>query len=503
MIGTQLGDYTIRRLIGRGGMARVYEGYDERLERQAAVKVIERREDQDQELTQRFFREARAIARLDHPNIVVLYQFGEVSHLYYLAMKLIDGHTLLSELKKLRQHKKFMAPATTVKMMQEIASALDYAHSRGIIHRDIKPSNIMLTDDGRAILMDFGLTMESNEDSTLGTAFGTPRYIAPEQAISSQRAVPQSDIYGLGVVLYEIATGQSPFDGESPMELALSHITNPVPLPRSVRHDLTLPVETVILKALEKRPENRWQTAGAMAEALQKAYAGIPPSVVITQAPFDPPTQMIKPTGLLESGNHTPILQAAGAASSVVAVPQRAPEVRPKRSNRLAVRLLIVILALIAIGGLTLLTIKASKSYQSDVILLPSSTPSSHLRLIYSPDSLAIYNATGHTVSLENLAFIHGTTSNRLELSRIADASGYKDFLDKQCLRLMKRTADHSAMPDVCGPQYAPISLDNPGDIFWTTRDGSDQTAIFQIKWGVQTLQTCLIILNTCEFALP
>src|SRR5262249_37316361 len=200
-----------------------------------------------------------------------------------------EGRTLLNILKRLRQQKKYLPPEQNVSIIRQMASALDYAHSKGVVHRDIKPSNIMLTEENRAILTDFGLTMQLGSESTLGTAFGTPRYISPEQAIASHKAVPQSDIYSLGVVLFEMATGQPPFDGDSPMNLALSHITNQPPAPQSLRPDLPHPVQTVILKALEKRPENRWPTATAMAEPLHKAYRNAQPNLSLTEDVLDVP----------------------------------------------------------------------------------------------------------------------------------------------------------------------------------------------------------------------
>ncbi|MFN7210433.1 MAG: serine/threonine-protein kinase [Aggregatilineales bacterium] len=232
LIGTQLGDYEIRRLIGRGGMARVYEGYDSNLERSAAIKVITPQSEDSEEMKQRFFREARAVANLHHPNIVTVYQFGQGENLYYLAMRLLEGQTLLQKLKRLRTQKKFIETDLLLSVVDDVSAALDYAHNKGVIHRDVKPSNIMIESDRRAILMDFGLLMQQGGDNTLGTAFGTPRYIAPEQAVSSDRAVPQSDIYSLGVIVYEMVTGQTPFDADSAMSLALLHISTPPPPPR-------------------------------------------------------------------------------------------------------------------------------------------------------------------------------------------------------------------------------------------------------------------------------
>src|SRR5258708_24644533 len=155
LMGMQLGDYTIQTLVGRGGMANVYEALDEKLGRKAAVKVMRIEHDHDDELTQRFIREARAAANLDHPNIVSVYQFGEGPHLYYIAMKLIEGRTLLNILKRLRQQKKFLEPRQVQTIIEQIAAARDYGHSRGVGHRAVKPSSIMLTVINRALLPDF------------------------------------------------------------------------------------------------------------------------------------------------------------------------------------------------------------------------------------------------------------------------------------------------------------------------------------------------------------
>jgi serine/threonine protein kinase len=492
LVGTRLGDYEIRGLIGRGGMARVYEGYDEKLDRRAAIKVIDTHHGRDDEMTQRFFREARAIGRLDHPNIVGVYQFGESNELYYLAMKLIEGKTLLHVLKNLRKRKKYLEPEQIVKIMEQLSSALDYAHSQGIIHRDIKPSNIMLSDDDRAILMDFGLTMQADSESTLGTAFGTPRYIAPEQAISSHRAVSQSDIYSLGVVLYEMITGQAPFDNDSPMSLALSHITNPPPPPRSVRADLPELVENVVLKALEKRPENRWQTATAMVEALKKSYQGIDPGIILTNEEYDPPTILQPMTDLAVQGDTTNILQI---------VPKQAIVPRKTRSRAWWV---VIALALVSIAtflaavttALNVPTVNAANAF-------PTEIPSTRLRLIYSATSLSIYNASGKTVSLEGLFFTRGDSSKRFEMIRFddVDEQGYKRFAAGQCLRI--EAGDGSVMPHICGPQNAPLLLKSANDIFWTSPSEADPVNTFLVKFGNTTLQTCAISLNTCEFVLP
>jgi tRNA A-37 threonylcarbamoyl transferase component Bud32 len=499
LVGTRLGDYTIRALIGRGGMARVYEGVDERLGRRAAIKVMEVHHERQDEMTMRFVREARAVANLDHPNIISIYQFGEGPDLYYMAMKYVEGRTLLSILKQMRQDKKYIHSDHVLTIVTEVASALDYAHSHGVIHRDIKPSNIMLTTDNHAVLTDFGLTMQLGTDSTLGTAFGTPRYIAPEQAISSQRSVPQSDIYSLGVVLYEMATGQAPFDSDSPMSLALSHITSTPPPPQSLRPDLPHPVQMVILKALEKRPENRWQTGQAMASALHDAYQGIEPNIVLTQE------QLEVPPSLQGMGMASPGLADADQTAIVPAA--ALPNGLPRRrrlpgwvlNRRVLALALLVVLVLGAAAALNQVVTPPGGQ-----IRLPS-TPvvAPRIRLIYSKDTFAIYNATGQVASLEGVSFVRDDPSSLPIEAAIFGDRAHRALPAGQCLRLKMSYADDRAWPQVCGPQtIAKIWVDSKA-IFWAMRSDDDPVTTFLVKRSGQVLQTCSTRLNTCEFSLP
>src|SRR5258708_35759983 len=245
LLGKQLGDYVIQELLGRGGMARVYKGYDERLQRYAAVKVInsELSGSADQvEYAERFRREARAIARLHHPNIVGVYQFGEYESNYYMAMVFIEGKDLREILKEKAESSIYMPQADVLNIVRGIGGALDYAHTRGVIHRDIKPSNIMLDSENRAVLTDFGLAL-STQEGTLGDTFGSAHYIAPEQAVSSAKAVPQSDLYSLGVCLYEMLAGKGPFDDPSPMSVSLKHLNEAPPPPRQIKPALAPAVD--------------------------------------------------------------------------------------------------------------------------------------------------------------------------------------------------------------------------------------------------------------------
>lgn len=273
LIGSKLGDYVIQELLGRGGMARVYRGYDENLDRYAAVKVIEPNlvaGEDEEEYRERFLREARAIARLNHPRVVGVFQFAQRDNLYYMAMVYIDGKDLREILKEHVRNGTTMSHDRVLSVIRDTAEALDYAHEQGVIHRDVKPSNIMVMSDGRTVLTDFGLAMRAQE-GTIGNTFGSVHYIAPEQAVSSSQASPQSDLYSLGVVLYEMLTGRVPFEEASAMSVALRHISDPPPRPSLLNPDITAQVEEVIYKALNKDPQRRFQTGVALVDALEDA----------------------------------------------------------------------------------------------------------------------------------------------------------------------------------------------------------------------------------------
>ncbi|HLA43774.1 MAG TPA: serine/threonine-protein kinase, partial [Aggregatilineales bacterium] len=293
LIGKRLGDYTLSRLIAKGGMGRVYVADDSQLGRQVAVKVITLDEDLADEIMERFQREAQVIGRLDdHPNIITIHRYGKEKGHHYIAMKYIRGQSLADYLELLRTKKEFIEWDEMLPILRQVAAALDYAHIHGVIHRDIKPANIMLdqspSQPGQkiAILMDFGLVMQLDNNMTSGTAFGTPRYIAPEQAISSTDACAQSDIYSLGVVVFEMLAGQTPFDSDdSPVAVALSHVTKQPPSPRLFRPDLPESVVPVIMKVLAKKPEDRYQTTAGFVDALQLALIGKLPDTNLIVAP--------------------------------------------------------------------------------------------------------------------------------------------------------------------------------------------------------------------------
>lgn len=286
IIGKKLGDYIIVDMLGQGGMARVYRGLDKKLNRYAAVKVIDAQpvgEDQE-EYRQRFQNEARAIARLNHPNIVGIYQFDQVGTLYYMAMSFIEGKDLRGVIKAHAKAGTRMTRDEILRVIRDIGDALDYAHSEGVIHRDIKPSNIMVTPAGKSILTDFGLAL-SVPEGTVGNTFGSAHYIAPEQAISSAHAVPQSDIYSLGIVLFEMLTNNVPFNDPSALAVAMKHLSDAPPPPSTIVSDVPAAVDEVVMRALDKDPKQRYPTGAAMAQALSAAFGVASPKPPARVAP--------------------------------------------------------------------------------------------------------------------------------------------------------------------------------------------------------------------------
>ncbi|MGC9358654.1 MAG: protein kinase domain-containing protein, partial [Anaerolineae bacterium] len=276
LVGRYIERYKIIKRIGHGGMAEVYKGLHPALHRHVAIKVVGRHLQANPEVNARFQREARAVAALRHPNIVQIFDFGRYEGGHYMVMEYVEGTDLRAEMDRRWQEGRAFTPEEIMSLAEQVASALDYAHSEGVIHRDVKPSNVLLNTRGDAILGDFGLAMlrDRLSQATLGHAFGTPEYVAPEQAMDSRAATPQSDIYSLGGILYEMTTGQLPFEADSAISLALKHINEePKPLREHVS-DLPPAVETVILKSLAKDPGKRYATALALVTALRQAWTG-------------------------------------------------------------------------------------------------------------------------------------------------------------------------------------------------------------------------------------
>ncbi|MEO8394428.1 MAG: protein kinase [Chloroflexota bacterium] len=272
LLGLNFDEYRIEKPLGAGGMAKVYRALDVKLKRYVALKVIAADFRSNSDYTARFEREAQSIARLEHSNIVQIYRFGEANGMYYMAMQYIDGADLGWLIRDYKNAGEMMPLGDILRVMQEVGAALDYAHGRDVIHRDVKPSNIMVDNRGRALLTDFGLAL-LGDVGTRGEVFGSPHYIAPEQTVSSANVVPQSDIYSLGITLFEMLTGDLPFTGGEALDLSIRHLSE-TPLPPSQFNTALPPAfDEVVLRALEKDPFDRYQTCGEFSDALRVAVA--------------------------------------------------------------------------------------------------------------------------------------------------------------------------------------------------------------------------------------
>lgn len=301
-IGRTLGRYRIERELGRGGMGVVYLGRQLSLNRLVAIKVLPPQMAADPQFRRRFEQEARVIAALAHENLVHVYDIEEAEDTFFIVMELVDGQTV----RAIREARR-LTPEEIRSIGIAVARALEAAHRQGIIHRDVKSHNVMVTREGRVKLMDFGIARVAGGGgikTATGSVLGTPEYMAPEQARSGESS-PQTDIYSLGVLLYEIATGRLPFSGSDPFAVALKHISEVAVPPRQI--DPTIPdwLETVIVKTLEKDPARRYASAAEVEVALAAGgQEGVPAEVVDTPAAsLEPPPA---PVGLLDLGSPAP-----------------------------------------------------------------------------------------------------------------------------------------------------------------------------------------------------
>ena len=276
--GATIGPYRVLEQVGLGGMATVYKAYQPAMDRYVALKILPQHYAQDPQFVERFLREARTIANLEHRNILPVYDFGEDRGITYLAMRYLEGGTL-KDILALGQ----LTLADAGQLLGQVAHALDYAHRQGVVHRDVKPANIMVDNEGWTYLTDFGIAkvLDTTSELTAG-AIGTPAYMAPEQSLG-QPVDGRADIYALGVILYELVTGQVPFKADTPMAVALAHIHEPLPPPRSVDPSVPESFERVILKALAKDPDDRYQAAAAFDEALDEAIHAAEVDITFTQ----------------------------------------------------------------------------------------------------------------------------------------------------------------------------------------------------------------------------
>jgi tRNA A-37 threonylcarbamoyl transferase component Bud32 len=273
LTGKTLGSYRVLEPIGRGGMAEVYKGYHPMLDRYVAIKVLLSHLVNDSAFAERFQREAAAVARLRHHHIVQVHDFGIHDGVTYMVMEFIQGQTLKERLTALRLKGERLSVPEVLALTTELASALDHAHANGLVHRDVKPANILLregaADNSEAILTDFGIAkiLEGVQFTETGLSMGTPDYMSPEQA-AGDVITPQTDVYALGIVTFEMLTNQLPFRADTPAAVLLKHINTDPPSPRTIDPSVPAALDAVLFRALAKRGRDRWNSAGEFARAL-------------------------------------------------------------------------------------------------------------------------------------------------------------------------------------------------------------------------------------------
>ncbi|NDJ61335.1 MAG: serine/threonine protein kinase, partial [Chloroflexi bacterium] len=290
MATRRLGKYEIIERLGRGGMAEVYRAYHIQLDRYVAIKLLHSFLADDPEFKNRFEKEARNIARLKHANIVQVYDFDSdpETESYYMVMELVEGPTLKEQLFRLSEVGQLMSLGEALRIVREASGALAYAHSQNMIHRDVKPANLMLDRDNRVVLTDFGIAkiVTGNQFTASGGMVGTPAYMAPEQGLG-EPGDERSDLYSMGVILYQLTTGELPYEAETPLAVILKHLNDPIPSARQHNPNLPDSMEHIITRLMAKDADERYQTANQLIGDLERIEQGMSIQSLIAASPLN------------------------------------------------------------------------------------------------------------------------------------------------------------------------------------------------------------------------
>jgi serine/threonine-protein kinase len=336
VVGDLVGErYELEELVGTGGMSSVYRAHDRLLDRKVALKVLHPQFTDDEEYVERFRREARAVARLSHPNIVTVIDRGEADGRQFIVFEYVDGENL----KALVARDGALSVESAVSLAHQVARALAFAHGEGLVHRDVKPQNVLLNGDGRAKVTDFGIARSLDVKHGMtqtGTVLGTSDYIAPEQA-QGQTIGPQTDVYSLGVVLYELLTGEVPFPGENFVAVAMRHINEPPPSARELRPDVSPRLDAALRRAMAKDPRDRFPSMEAFCDELTACLQEL--------------DRRVAPSDELPVGDEGATMVVPAPARPLPPPPARRPPRRPRRRVPWLPLLLAAVLAAAAIAA--------------------------------------------------------------------------------------------------------------------------------------------------------
>jgi len=351
LIGKTLGNrYVIEEILGQGGMSAVYKATDPNLKRVVAIKVIHPHLSDNPDFVKRFEEEAAAVAQLRHPGIIQVHDFNREDDLYYMVLEFVPGETIQDHLKRLNASGRKLSPTKAIEYMAAICDAVDYAHQRGMIHRDIKPANLMLTTTGQVILMDFGIAkiVGGQGHTATGAVVGTAMYMSPEQ-IKGEQVDRRTDIYSLGVTLFEMVSGRPPFEADSAMTLMMMHVNDPVPNPKALNPEVPDGLVKVINKALAKDPNKRYQTAAQMASALRNLLSADSSSSRATTLEDAPALNMAGATTIEDSGDRTFVVKRPSQTRGTTMA--GGPAQRAKTGLSMSIIAVAIIVLLCFVGG--------------------------------------------------------------------------------------------------------------------------------------------------------
>jgi len=453
-------------------MAEVYKAYHPGLDRYVAIKVLHSFLANEEDFLTRFQREARIVATFRHPNIVHVYDFDSdvESNSYYMVMEFIDGPTLKTRLQELAQEDQVLPPDEILRVAIAVANALDYAHQHGMVHRDIKPANIMFTQDGQVVLTDFGIARMVNTATMTasGAMVGTPAYMAPEQG--NHTGDERSDIYSLGVVLYQLATGSLPFEADTPLGVVLKHMNAPLTPPTALNSLLPPAIEAVIMRAMAKDPANRHQTAREFVADLEKCRAGEPVEPIspeLAMAPASSGAVTSSPTQDQMRQAEWPTLPA-----SATPLPQAASRPRPKWGRIAALAAVVALILTCSVMLFTtetpnrLLTALFSQTatYTPGAINTLTQTP--------TPDLTATYNveATQFAVWMVTYVATTGVTPTPSPTPTSTPPPNLTATAMAACVFDMKAVSDRPVWPSVLTPRQQFVkrwTIKNVGTCPW------------------------------------
>lgn len=499
--------FEMRAEIGYGGMARVYRAYDPQTDRLVAIKVLPPEYLNDLGFRARFEREAELIAALEHGAIVPVYEYGTHEGQPYIVMQYMPKGSLAERLLQGP-----LSPEESLRVLKRVAAALDYAHPHGIIHRDLKTSNILFDREFDAYLADFGIALRSESTWQRNLAIsGTPAYMSPEQGLREEKIDGRSDIYSLGVIVFEMLTGQLPFDGEIPLSIVLKHIHDPSPSIGSINPELPAALDPVLQRAMAKMPEERYPSAQAFVDDYRRALQGGVDGRH-EDGTEDEPVAISEPTGdfevvgkeaRLDTGieaqrSYKPVfpeltLQRAGE-------PDGAPLLSWEGRYSFA-------LALVTWLGVLLAAVTAAFSRGPDLM------PAANIRVVYTESAVAVINISDEPISFADLVFERLSDQGAVTAAFAAEqwkqlSSSSEGLGQGNCLQLLRAEAtdleltpaNAPAKPAECDVSQAWLMAQDQAWNFWLP-DGSGSR--FHIVLDEQVVHTCDIADGSCEFYLP